>query len=274
MGITHGLGFCFLRSLCWFPPLSSLGVMASCYPETRVGGNGASEGAGCARSTRLMAALLPVRPRPLTSLRGSVSRQHAGSCEVQCWGFLSPLGFTHPLPIKSVSPPRLFFLCVRVCVLIIQWLLACFPNPTWTFLSATEKRGIPSTGKQSERPGRIPALCTNPSGHGPCPIAKEEDERTLRSMCEQKAPRSYVVHSHLWPILQTRVPCPRGLQPLAQVTQVQSKQNDSVFQNGYHKAFSSLGTILHKKHSHTQRLSTGKGVLQLTSHGNFLITKH
>lgn len=178
-----------------------------------------------------------------------------------------------PCPLR-VSLPLAFSFFVCVCVLIIQWFLACFPNPTWTFLSATEKRGIPSTGKQSERPGRIPALCTNPSGHGPCPIAEEEDARTPRSMCEQKAPRSHVVHSHLRPTLQTRVACPRGLQRLAQVTQVQSKQNDSAFQNGYHKAFSSLGTIPHKKHSHTQRLSTGKGVLQLTSHGNFLITKH
>lgn len=46
-------------------------------------------------------------------------RQHAGSCEVQHWGCLSPLGFTHPLSIKCVSPHHpLFF--VRVCALIIR----------------------------------------------------------------------------------------------------------------------------------------------------------
>lgn len=151
-----------------------------------MGGNWASEGAGCARSTGLMAALLPVRPRPLTSPRGSVSRQHAGSCEVQRWAFSAHWVLLIPCPLRA-SLPLAFssFVCVRV--LIIQWLLACFPNPTWTFLSATEKLGIPSTGKQSERPGRIPALCANPPGHGPCPIAKEKDLRTPRSMCEQKA---------------------------------------------------------------------------------------
>lgn len=127
-----------------------------------------------------------------------------------------------PCPLR-VSLPLAFSFFVCVCVLIIQWLLACFPNPTWTFLSATEKLGFPSTGKQSERPGRIPALCTSPPGHGPCPVAEEEAVRTPRSMCEQKALRSHVVHSHLRPTLQTRVACPRGLQRLAQVTQVQSK---------------------------------------------------
>lgn len=85
-----------------------------------------------------------------------------------------------PCPL-SVFLPLSFSLCC-VCVFIIRWLLACFPNPTLTFLSATEKLGIPPTGKQSKRPGRIPAPCTNPPGHSPCPIAKEENVRITGSM--------------------------------------------------------------------------------------------
>ena len=77
-------------------------------------GTGPRSGAGFACSTRLMAALLPVRPRPLTSLRGSVCRQHVGLCEVQRWGFLSPLGFTHPLSIKCIFPSPFLSLCACV----------------------------------------------------------------------------------------------------------------------------------------------------------------
>lgn len=147
-------------------------------------GSGPWRRSGLARSTRLMAVPASCGTHgPLTSLRGRRGtrgtgcrncRQHAGSCEVQLWGFLSPLGFTHPLSIKRVFPSRFsFFVCV--CVLIIPWLLACFHNPTLTFLIATEKQGIPPTGMQSKTPERIPALCRNPWGGGQCPITKEED---------------------------------------------------------------------------------------------------
>lgn len=131
---------------------------------------------------------------PLTSSRGRRSagargcrncRQHAGLCEVQLWGFLSPLGFTHPLSIKHAFPPSHFSFFVCVCVLIVPWLLACFHNPILTFLTATEKLGIPPTGKQSERPERIPALCTNPRGEGRCPTTKEEDVRITCGMRAQ-----------------------------------------------------------------------------------------
>lgn len=145
-----------------------------------------------------MAVLLPAGPWPTDIIerqcvqgarRCRNCRQHTGSCEVQHWGCLSPLGFTHPLSIKCVSPHHpLFF--VRVCALIIRWLLAYFPNSTLTFLSATEKLGIPPTGKQSKRPRRIPALRTNPSGHSPCPVTHTHAQRRmweLHAAYKQKA---------------------------------------------------------------------------------------
>lgn len=172
-------------------------------------GTGPRRRKGFSCSTRLMAVLLPVGPWPADiterqCVQGACgcrnSRQHAGSCEVQHWGCLSPLGFTHPLSIKCVSPHPLFFVCV--CALIIRWLLAYFPNSTLTFLSATEKLGIPSTGKQSKRPRRIPALCTNPLGHGPCPITHTHIKRRmweLHAAYKQKTIRSHVVHFQLCP---------------------------------------------------------------------------
>lgn len=147
----------------------------------QLGCGGRGRGPGFTCSARLMAALLPVRPLTSKASRAQGafgcpnSRQQAGSCEVQHWGFLSPLGFTHPRPRGVFLPLPLLF--VFVCVLIIRGLLACFPNPTLTFPSATEKGGIPPAGKQSKRPGRIPVLCTNPWGHDLCPRAKEEDGR-------------------------------------------------------------------------------------------------
>lgn len=109
------------------PTLTSLGVMVSCYPDTQVGGNWAAGGgggrvAGFTCSTRLMAALFPVAlwPADITErqcVQGAQGcrncRQHEGSCEVQRWGCLSPLGFTHPLSIKCVSPLS-FSLCACV----------------------------------------------------------------------------------------------------------------------------------------------------------------
>ena len=110
----------------WTPlrPLNQPGSR-SCLFSRDTGGwqpgcGGWGRGAGFTCSARLMVALLPVGP--LTSkascaqgARGCPnSRQQAGSCEVQHWGFLSPLGFTHPLSMRRVSPPPAP-LCVRVC---------------------------------------------------------------------------------------------------------------------------------------------------------------
>lgn len=118
-----------------------------------------------------------------------------------------------PCPRAVFLPLPLLFVCV--CVLIIPGLLACFLNPTLTFPSATEKGGIPPAGKQSKRPGRIPALCANPWGHGLCPSAKEEDGRVTLAG-QQEALGSHVVHCPLPPILQMRVTSPRRFQQLAQ----------------------------------------------------------
>ena len=105
------------------PPASQLSLILLGSEESdhadlgKCGGWG--RGAGFTCSARLMAALLPVGPLTSKASRAQGargcpnSRQQAGSCEVQHWGFLSPLGFTHPLSMRRVSPPPAP-LCVRV----------------------------------------------------------------------------------------------------------------------------------------------------------------
>lgn len=170
--------------------------------------------------------------------------------------------------------PFLFFVCV--CVLIIRWLLARFPNPTLTFLSATEKLGIPPTGKQSKRPGRIPALCTNPGTRsvsnrqrGGCENYRQHASRRL-SEATWSTPTS-------GPFYRWGSRVPEGYSDLHKLTPVQSEQND--FPNRFSKqlpqsilqsrqAFCTKSIPIHKEF--TMEMVSYK----LISHGGFLITKH
>lgn len=140
-----------------------------------------------------------------------------------------------PCPLR-VFPSLLFFVCV--CVLIIRWLLACFPNPTLTFLSATEKQAFhPLEGRQ--RGQGESQLCTNPGQC--CPAASEEDEDlSAAGSCGQR-PSGPHEPCPPGPLHRAGSPGPEGSSDLHKVTQVQSEQNDFGFQNCYHKAFSSLG---------------------------------
>lgn len=240
MAITNGLGFCFLRSPGLVSHSDQPGSGGFLLSRNTCGWNWALEGAGsaCSMLHRADGSPASCEARPLTSLRGSVCRQHAGSCGVQRWGFLSPLGFTHPLSIKSVSPLSFpFFVCV--CVLIIRWLLACFPNPTLTFLSATEKLAFHPLESSQGGQGEF-QLCAQTLGDTLMSNRRRGCEnRTLRasrrlSEAMQSTPTSV-------PLYRRGPRVPERYSDLHKVTQAQSEQNDSVFENSYHKAFSSPG---------------------------------
>lgn len=256
----------FWEALGWFPTPTSLGASFLISRYTGVQELGRREGQAFACSTKLMAALLPVGPQLLTSLRGSVCRGHAGVATAGSTRghvkFSAGAVSVHwvlliPCPL-SVFLPLSFSFLVCVCVLIIRWLLACFPNPTLTFLSATEKLGIPPTGKQSKRPGRTPALCTNPSGPSPCPIAKEEDVR-IHTACKQKAFRSHGSTPTSGPFYRWGSWVPEGMVTCTSSSRFNQSKMTQVFCvcffNCYHKAF--CNPVKHsapKAFPHTKKL--------------------
>lgn len=167
-------------------------------------------------------------------------------------------------------PLPLFFVCV--CVLIIRGLLARFPNPTLTFLSATEKRGIPPAGTQSKRPGENSNSVHESLGTRSVSNRQRGGCENYTAAGEQEALGSHVVHCRLPPILQMRVTVPEGSRDLTlgHSASIRAKQLN-FFKTATTKHFSVQASILHKKHSHTQRIYNGNCVLQ--THENFLITK-
>lgn len=206
-------------------------------------------------------------------MRVSQGQAAHGVMSSSALGLSQSIGF-YSSPVREPSP-SCSSVCVCVCVLIIQGLLACFPNPTLTFLSATEKRGIPPTGKQSKRPGRIPALCTNPWGRGPCPFAKEEDVRITRGRRAEGSrkprgppppPTHFTDEGH---------ESPRGFQRLAQghpasITAKQFKFSKPLPQS----IFQSKQAFCTKSIPTPKEFTMEIASYQLTSHGNFLTTKY
>lgn len=104
-------------------PRTSLGVIASRNMETSAGGNGAEEEEYAdmlhqanGRPCFLWGLGLLTSPRASSTqgARGCRNCRQAGSRKVQLWGFLSPLGFTHPLSIRRACSPLGFLLGVRV----------------------------------------------------------------------------------------------------------------------------------------------------------------
>ena len=220
--------------------------MAACFPETRVGGNWAV-GVGGRASHALPGWWQRCFLWGHWHQRPAVRRGHAGvptagskrgHVKFSTGAFSVHWVLLIPCPRAVFLPLPLLFVCL--CVLIIRGLLACFPNPTLTFPSAPEKGGIPPAGKQSERPGRIPALCANPWGRGLCPSAKEENGRVTWAG-QHEALGRHVVLSPSHPFYRWGSRVPEGSSDLHRVTQLPSEQNNSIFHSCYHKAFFSPG---------------------------------
>ena len=168
-------------------------------------------------------------------------------------------------------PLPLFFVCL--CVLIIRGLLACFPDPTLTFLSATEKRGIPPAGTQSKRPGE-----NSNSVHEP--LGTRSVSNRQRGGCENYTaaggsrkprgplppPTHFTDEGH----------SPRGFQRLNTGSpSFNQSKTTQFFQNCYHKAFFSPGKhSAQKAFPHTKNLQWKLCLNKPTTHENFLITKH